>query len=560
MNILHIRYFSLLVYICFLLVIFNIFACSINPPPNVDPQSASNQILKARQSIAEAKEAKAEEYAGKEISKAESLIDSAQKMLEKGKVSSAFDFAYFSDLEAKIALALSREADAKYRIERANESIRQLIWEVKDNELALAKANQAIAEKIAYEAQIGSEISSELADKRIRKSEIELAISKAELELRMAESVNAPKYAEQAYKNASNAIIDAKNALSGDDFQKAQDSADDALRNATVAFTQAKIRLEKETEEELRERDKAITAIAKAEVAIEDARMHLAEQYSKDLYEKAEKAIKESKLALGDKKYDNARSLAEQARISASSALAVAQTQKKEEISKEQLEETKAYALDTLAKAERAVSEAYNAGAFDIARDSYSKAQASLEQARQYILEKNYEKALSTAQDSIFNSRVAIAEVQVKTEPKMKMEELIKLIMEEARNIPGVLINRRGNDVVISIERDIFTKTGNDVKPEIKPRVKMIVELIKKYPDYFIVIEGHTDNKGVEKTNIQSSLESANNMLNYLVNNEGIPRERLACAGYGSSKPIASNADEAGRRQNRRIDIVFLVR
>ncbi len=400
-------------------------------------------------------------------------------------------------------------------------------------------------------------MSSELADKKIRKSEIDLAISKAELELKLAEYVNAPKYAEQVYKNASNAIKDAKTALSTDDFQKAQDNADDALKNATIAFTQAKIRLEKETEEELKERDKAITAIAKAEVAIEDARANSVEQYSKDLYEKAEKAIKDSRLALSDKKYDNARSLAEQARIFASNALAVTQTQKREETKKEQLEETKAYALDALARAERTIAEAYNAGAFDLAKDSYSKAQALLEQARQHVLEKNFDKALSVAQDSIFNSRIAIAEVQVKTEPKMKMEEQIKAIIEEAKNIPDVSVNRRGNDIVISIERDIFTKTGNDIKPEVKPRVKMIAELIKRYSNYLIIIEGHTDNKGIERTNVQSSLESANNMLNYLINSEGIPRDRLACAGYGSAKPIASNADEAGRRQNRRIDIVF---
>lgn len=557
MNIFSSRYFLIFSY---LLILYNIFGCSINPPPNLDPQTTSNQIRQARQSIAEARELKAEENAPEEISKAESLINEAQKLLAKGKIQEAFDTAYIADLEAKIALSLSKEANIKYRIEKANEHIKQLLWEIKDNELALAKANQAIAEKIAYEAQIGSEVSSELADRKIRKSEIELAISRAELELRLAEYVNAPKYAEQAFKNANNAIRDARIALSADDFQKAQDSADDALRNATIAFTQAKIKLEKETEEELRERDKAITAIAKAEVAIEDARINLAEQYAKELYEKAEKAIKDSKSALSEKKYDNARSLAEQARISASSALAVAQTQKRDETKKEQLEETKAYALDTLARAERTITEAYNAGAFDLARDSYTKAQALIEQARQYILEKNFEKALSTAQDSIFNSRIAIAEVQIKTQPKAKMEEQINAILEDAKNIPDVLVNRRGNDVVISIERDIFTKTGTDIKPEIKPKVKMIAELIKKYSGYPIIIEGHTDNKGAEKTNLQSSLESANNMLNYLINNEGISRDRLACAGYGSSRPIASNADEAGRRQNRRIDIVFLIR
>lgn len=66
-------------------------------------------------------------------------------------------------------------------------------------------------------------------------------------------------------------------------------------------------------------------------------------------------------------------------------------------------------------------------------------------------------------------------------------------------------------------------------------------------------IEGHTDNVGKPPDNEKLSGERALTIKNYLIN-KGIPKERLLAVGFGQTKPVADNATEAGRAQNRRTE------
>ena len=79
-----------------------------------------------------------------------------------------------------------------------------------------------------------------------------------------------------------------------------------------------------------------------------------------------------------------------------------------------------------------------------------------------------------------------------------------------------------------------------------------------------IVISGHTDSTGTESDNRQLSTDRANSVLNYLL---GGKREKLAAyapffcaAGYGETRPVASNDTNEGRAQNRRIEISMILR
>ena len=79
-----------------------------------------------------------------------------------------------------------------------------------------------------------------------------------------------------------------------------------------------------------------------------------------------------------------------------------------------------------------------------------------------------------------------------------------------------------------------------------------------------IVISGHTDSTGTETDNRQLSTDRANSVLNYLL---GGKREKLGgyapyfcAAGYGETRPVASNDTAEGRAQNRRIEISMILR
>jgi outer membrane protein OmpA-like peptidoglycan-associated protein len=80
------------------------------------------------------------------------------------------------------------------------------------------------------------------------------------------------------------------------------------------------------------------------------------------------------------------------------------------------------------------------------------------------------------------------------------------------------------------------------------------------YMEYRVQIEGHTDNRGAARYNQTLSEKRAQSVQQYLIQRFGITPERLPAKGYGASRPIAPNTSEAGRWQNRRIEVANFVR
>lgn len=73
-------------------------------------------------------------------------------------------------------------------------------------------------------------------------------------------------------------------------------------------------------------------------------------------------------------------------------------------------------------------------------------------------------------------------------------------------------------------------------------------------PGFDVLITGHTDSKGSDSYNMQLSKERAQSVRRYLVS-KGVDGARLEFRGYGETKPVASNDTEAGRAENRRVEL-----
>jgi OmpA-OmpF porin, OOP family len=112
-------------------------------------------------------------------------------------------------------------------------------------------------------------------------------------------------------------------------------------------------------------------------------------------------------------------------------------------------------------------------------------------------------------------------------------------------------LNREGH-IALYINFDTGKST---IKPESKPIINQIVEMLKFKPELKISVEGHTDNAGNPKSNKTLSDDRAKAVVTEIVA-QGIDEKRLSAVGYGQDKPIADNATEEGRAKNRRVELV----
>ncbi|MSM38153.1 MAG: OmpA family protein [Geobacter sp.] len=108
----------------------------------------------------------------------------------------------------------------------------------------------------------------------------------------------------------------------------------------------------------------------------------------------------------------------------------------------------------------------------------------------------------------------------------------------------------------ISLKVEYATDSA-EIQPRYYGEVNKVGDYMKKYPTTTAVIEGHTDNIGGAEHNMKLSLQRAENVVNYLVENFGIERSRLFAKGYGATRRIAYNNTPEGRQKNRRINAVI---
>ena len=135
-----------------------------------------------------------------------------------------------------------------------------------------------------------------------------------------------------------------------------------------------------------------------------------------------------------------------------------------------------------------------------------------------------------------------------------------KALFEDARKIgKRVKVSQEERGIVIMLHQ-LFKGRRAEVKENKEFLIKGVGELAKKYPNYQIMIEGHTDSRGKESKNQTVSTNQAQAVLDYLVLEQKLDINRIKSAGYGESKPIADNASPRGRKKNRRIQVVFLFR
>lgn len=121
-----------------------------------------------------------------------------------------------------------------------------------------------------------------------------------------------------------------------------------------------------------------------------------------------------------------------------------------------------------------------------------------------------------------------------------------------------VRIENTGDRLILTMPQDIlFGVDSFDVSYALQDDLAKVARSLEAYPNSTVQILGHTDNTGSASHNQTLSERRANAVADVLLDN-GIPFSRIETIGRGEDQPIASNLDEEGRRQNRRVEIVIL--
>jgi OOP family OmpA-OmpF porin len=107
----------------------------------------------------------------------------------------------------------------------------------------------------------------------------------------------------------------------------------------------------------------------------------------------------------------------------------------------------------------------------------------------------------------------------------------------------------------IALQGILFATAKTDIQPESAAVLDEITALLKKNAELKVRIEGHTDNVGAKAANLTLSRGRAGAVKAALVS-RGIAADRLASEGFGDTKPVADNATDEGRKQNRRVELV----
>jgi len=119
----------------------------------------------------------------------------------------------------------------------------------------------------------------------------------------------------------------------------------------------------------------------------------------------------------------------------------------------------------------------------------------------------------------------------------------------------GVSISRNGNEIILNMPSNVTFATGQDsLSPQFFGVLDSVAIVLNKYPRTLLDVDGHTDDVGDAASNQDLSQRRAVTVGRYLQSRNIDPR-RIQIIGFGETRPIASNATESGKAQNRRVEI-----
>ena len=152
------------------------------------------------------------------------------------------------------------------------------------------------------------------------------------------------------------------------------------------------------------------------------------------------------------------------------------------------------------------------------------------------------------------------AKAEITALQRMDKEKIAELLDKNLRDmgIADTTVAKTDEGITISIENIRFEADSARLLPAEKEKLKKIGKLLAEYPDYELLISGHTALAGKAEDRQVLSEQRAASVAKYLIELGVREKHHIFTRGFGAEKPIAPNTSEANMARNRRVEITVL--
>ena len=204
-------------------------------------------------------------------------------------------------------------------------------------------------------------------------------------------------------------------------------------------------------------------------------------------------------------------------------------------------------AKQSLDKAERA----YEEGEDEVVVDHLS-----------YVAKRRVDIARATAEKTASQEKVeALGESRdaVVLDARTREAETAKATAESlAAELADLKAKEDARGLVITLDDDVlFEVDRSELKPGAITQLQRVAEVVNREEGRAVRIEGHTVSTGTDAYNLDLSERRAQAVANAL-RGAGVEPSRITTAGLGETMPVAANTSDAGRQQNRRVEIILV--
>jgi outer membrane protein OmpA-like peptidoglycan-associated protein len=340
-------------------------------------------------------------------------------------------------------------------------------------------------------------------------------------------------------------LAQARNAVEISRLARADQYAADTYRKAATLLADAE-----EARSRHKDRNKIMMSARQAAQTAEDARI-IALQRQEQIYQEQQRAAalqRENDARDRARAQEDLRLQAEQQRLLAEQQRLEADRQRREAEEQRQLAEQQRLLADQRAEQEKAAADAARAAAeqdrldAERQRAEADRVRAEGERAR---LDADAARAAADAQAQQARTLAEQSERE-KAQLREQLRVQLNTILETRETARGLVVN---------VSDVLFDFDSANLKPGAREKIAHVASILKSHGDLKIQVEGHTDSVGSDGYNLRLSERRAESVRASMVQ-QGVNRDVVGTAGFGESKPVATNGTAVGRQQNRRVEIV----